>query len=400
MVQILEISNQKDLLKALRQVKVDPYGIKIMAPKARHYLIKLNAVSNIAANILKQEMLSLGGDVAVARGALTGKVNSTDCLVMASYAQLNRLKEKLAKQPFGLSTLACELRSTLNNYERNDFKLDLGARRFNLQKHSVIMGIMNLTPDSFSGDGLYQSSESAIIEFAQKLVRDGADILDIGAESSRPGAKSISLKEELARLIPVVKLLRKKVKVPLSIDTYKPQVARPALDNGADMINDISGLRDPKMAKLVSSYKAAVVIMHMQGNPRSMQKNPRYTDVMGDIAAYLGQAVKAALDRGVAKDKIIIDPGIGFGKTPEHNFQILKRLKELKALGMPLLVGPSRKSFIGKILNTEAQERVPGTISACLLAVQNGANLLRVHDVSQVKQAVKVWETLTKYDVN
>lgn len=286
---------------------------------------------------------------------------------------------------------------------KNKISINLGNYRLNLGLRPFIMGIVNLTPDSFSGNGFYKTQNSQpgrqagklktqnyIVDFVEKMVEDGADIIDVGGESTRPGAKPVSIKEELARVIPVIKILSKKIKVPISIDTYKSEVAREALDSGALMVNDITGLRNPNMLKVVAKYKAAVVIMHMKGNPRTMQKNPVYKFLIDEIIEYLYKAIERAVSAGIDKDKIIVDPGIGFGKTAEHNLEILKRLKDFKVLGRPILVGPSRKSFIGKILNVQPQERIFGTISSCVLAVKNGANLVRVHDVKPVYEALKV----------
>jgi dihydropteroate synthase len=364
------------------------------------HLVHINSVSNITANILKQEMLSLGGDAALARDALTGRTKKTDCLLIGNLSQFQRLNAKLQKQPFGLNRLAEELTRTLNNYEKDDFTLDLGRYKLNLGKRTFVMGVINLTPDSFSGDGSYSSTvdrlpSTDIIEFAEKIVEDGADIIDLGGESSRPGAKAVSIEEELKRTIPVIKILAKNIKVPISIDTYKPQVARQALDNGAVIVNDITALKNPKMAKIVSQYKAGVVLMHMKGNPRTMQKNPAYASLIDEIIQYLNKAINQALAAGINRNKIIVDPGIGFGKTLEHNLEILKRLKSFKVLGQPILVGPSRKSFIGKILNAKPQERLFGTVSACVLAAKFGANIVRAHDVKEVKQALKVLDSIS-----
>ncbi len=397
-MQILHINHPSDIKQTMLNIGVDPYGIKIMLPKAITYLVRMNSLSNIAANILKQEMLSLGGDVAVSRGALTGKTKKTDCLLMGNLSQLNRLNLKLNKQPFGLAKIFEDLSRTLVNYQRERFTLNLGKYKFNLGARAHIMGVINLTPDSFSQDGLYKVTKSGsqevtgIINYAEKMVADGADIIDIGGESSRPGAKSVSLKEELKRTIPAIKEIRKKIKVPVSIDTYKSEVAKAALDNGAVLVNDISGLRDKRMADLIAKYKAGVVIMHMSGTPWDMQKNIRYNSLIEDIMQYLKTAIDRAEEAGVNKEKIIIDPGIGFGKTVEHNLEILNRLREFKALGKPILVGPSRKSFIGKILSAKPGERIFGTVSSCVLAVNNGAKLVRVHDVKEVKQALKIIE--------
>lgn len=397
MIQILQISRQKDIKQIMQDIRVDSYGIKIMLPKAKTYLIRMNSISNITANILKQEMLSVGGEVAVARDALTGKTKKTDCLLMGNLSQINRLNQKLNQQPFGLNRLAQDLTKTLDNYQRDNFILLLGRYKLNLGLRTHIMGIVNLTPDSFSQDGLYGKLKIGnIIEHVEKMIEDGSDIIDLGGESSRPGAKPVSVKEELARTIPVIKLLAKKIKVPISIDTYKPEVAKQALDNGAVIVNDITGLRNAKMVKVVAKYKAGVVIMHMKGNPRTMQKDPQYHSLIDEIMEYLDSAIKGAEACGIDKEKIVIDPGIGFGKTLEHNLEIVRRLGDFKVLGRPILVGPSRKSFIGKILNTAPQERIFGTLSSCILAAKNGARILRAHDVREVKQALKMLDAIDK----
>lgn len=398
-MRILQIDSPQELTQIMQEIKVDRYGIEIMVPKALTHLVRINSISNIAANILKQEMLSLGGDVAVARDALTGKTKKTDCLLMGTFSQLNRLNQKLNRQPFGLNKLAKDLSGILANYQKDKFILDLGRYKLNLGKRTHIMGIVNLTPDSFSQDGLYRAQEhksakTEVVEFVEKMVRDGADIIDIGGESTRPRAKPISVKEELKRTIPIIKKIVKKIKVPIAIDTYKPEVARRALDNGASMVNDITGLRNLQMAKVIAKYKAGVVIMHMKGVPRTMQKNPTYDSLIDEIIEYLNKAIKLGVCQGLERNKIIIDPGIGFGKTLEHNLEILKHLREFKILGQPILVGTSRKSFIGKILNVEPQQRISGTLASSVLAAKFGANILRVHDVKAVKQALKVFEAL------
>ncbi|OGX58750.1 MAG: dihydropteroate synthase [Omnitrophica WOR_2 bacterium RIFOXYC2_FULL_43_9] len=266
------------------------------------------------------------------------------------------------------------------------------------------MGIVNLTPDSFSGDGLFTSPRhhvttspdlNYITDYAQKLVDEGADILDVGAESSRPGAKPVSVKEELQRLIPVLKKIRKKVKIPLSIDTYKSEVASQALANGADIINDITALSaDSLMAKVIKRHKAAVVLMHMKGKPRTMQVEPVYHNVMEEVTGYLRNAIMACLSAGIDFKKIVIDPGIGFGKTLDHTIAILKSLSQLKSLGRPIVIGTSRKSFIGKLTGDPVSERLAGTISSNCFAVTNGAHIVRVHDVKETKKAMAVLDTL------
>lgn len=257
-----------------------------------------------------------------------------------------------------------------------------------LGKRTLIMGVVNVTPDSFSDGGLYADPERAIAH-ALELAEEGADIIDIGGESTRPGAAPVPAEEELRRVLPVIKGLRKESKVPISIDTYKAAVAEAALEAGAAMVNDISALRfDPRMSELLRRCEAPVVLMHMQGEPRTMQENPHYNDVVGEIAAFLQERMAAAAEAGIDPKRLILDPGIGFGKRLEHNLEILRRLGELKALGRPILIGPSRKSFIGQLSGAPVAERLPGTIAAVVLGIAHGADIVRVHDVRAVKQAV------------
>jgi dihydropteroate synthase len=393
-IRVLQLSSDNKLRGIFAEMDVDPYGIRIMAPKAQSFLIQLDGVSCIAANILKQELLSCGGDAVLPRSVLTGRAKQTRCILIANLAQLNRLKEKLILQPFKLGQLAKDIFSVLDNYFQKEFKLNIGRCRLDPGKKTLVMGILNLTPDSFSGDGLGRENIDCAVRYALKLAREGADIIDLGGESSRPGAKPVSLNEEIKRTIPVLKKISGIVKIPISIDTCKPEVARIALDHGASMVNDISGLRNPAMAKLCARQESGVVIMHMKGSPRTMQKNPTYGSVMGEVIEYLHQRLNFALDSGVKKEKIIIDPGIGFGKTLEHNLEILKNLRELKVLGLPILVGTSRKGFIGKILNVDPAQREAGTVASCVLASANGANIVRVHDVKPVVQALKISQAI------
>jgi dihydropteroate synthase len=343
-------------------------------------------------------MLSLGAEVAVCRGALTGESKKTDCLMMGTLSQFRRLNIKLNRQPFGLGSLAKELAVALNNYEQDRFVLQAANRRIPLGSRTLIMGIINVTPDSFSSDGIWSESgiKTDIANLAQRLVKEGADIIDIGGESSRPGANPVPLKEELIRVIPAIKAIAKKVRIPISVDTSKPEVARLALDNGAVIVNDISGLRNPQMARIVARNNAGVIIMHMKGTPRNMQSNPTYASLMDEIIQYLKAAQERALDAGVKRENIVIDPGIGFGKSLKDNLSIINNLSELKVLGEPILVGTSRKSFIGKILNSGPSDRVFGTVSTCILAAKNGAHIVRTHDVSEVKQALRIFDEIKK----
>lgn len=271
-----------------------------------------------------------------------------------------------------------------------NFSMDIPHRTY-------IMGILNITPDSFSDGGLYLE-KSIAIKRAKQMVEDGADIIDIGGESTRPGAEPVSLAEELNRTIPVIESLAKEIKVPISIDTYKSVVAERAINAGASIVNDISGLRfDPKMAEVVAKYQVPVILMHIKGTPRNMQKEPFYENVIVEIKQYLEDSIKIALNSGIDKDKIIIDPGIGFGKTFEHNLEIINKLSEFSTLGKPILIGPSRKAFIGKILNdAPPQERIEGTAAAVAISIINGANIIRVHDVKQMVKVAKVADAIKK----
>jgi len=252
---------------------------------------------------------------------------------------------------------------------------------------TLVMGILNATPDSFYDGKLFFNPDKAI-EHAKQMAKDGADIIDIGGESSRPGSEPVSEEEELRRVSPIIKKLKDEIKVPMSIDTYKPKVAEECIKLGAGIINDINGLRNEEMIKVAAKYKVPVIIMHMKGSPKTMQDNPVYKDVVKEIKQFLGVQIKNARKAGI-KD-IIIDPGIGFGKTTEHNLQILKRLNDFKDLNCPILVGPSRKSFIGNITGLDVNERLEGTLAAISIAIINGVNIVRVHDVKECKRAVMV----------
>jgi len=293
--------------------------------------------------------------------------------------------------PSGISDFPQQERFTL---VARGFRLNLGGR-------TQIMGIVNLTPDSFSGDGLYRKYGSNLkqeaLRFVEGMLKDGADIIDIGGESSRPGARRVTVKEELNRVIPVIKFIAKKINKPISIDTYKPKVAEAALDCGASIINDITALSSARMRKVAAKSKAAVVLMHIKGTPRTMQRNPRYDSLIEEILNFLQSAVLRAQEAGISRESIVIDPGIGFGKTPGHNLEIISRLKEFKRLHLPIMVGPSRKSFIGHILKLPVEERIFGTSSAVSACILNGACIVRVHDVKQMRQTADLIDAIKSF---
>ncbi len=269
---------------------------------------------------------------------------------------------------------------------------------FDFSKKTYIMGVLNVTPDSFSDGGLYFDKEIAV-EHALKLIEDGADIIDIGGESSRPGSLPVSSEEEIRRTIPVIGRLAKITKTPISIDTYKAEVARQALDSGASIINDISGLRfDAEMAAVVAQNNVPLILMHIKGSPNNMQLNPSYEALIPEIIDYLRESIQLSRQAGILEQNIIIDPGIGFGKTVEHNLEIIANLKEFYLLGKPIAIGVSRKAFIGKILgDVPPSQRAEGTAAAVAVSVLNGANIIRVHDVAEMSKVVKVVDAIKKY---
>jgi dihydropteroate synthase len=266
------------------------------------------------------------------------------------------------------------------------FQLDLSR--------PLVMGIVNVTPDSFSDGGRYVSTAAAI-DHAHKLMADGAGILDVGGESTRPGAQPVALQEELDRVLPVIEGLRG-IDIPVSIDTFKPAVMRAAIAAGASMVNDISALQDADALQAVAGSEAAVCLMHMQGAPQTMQQQPEYHDVVVEVAAFLRERIAAAEAAGIARDRIAIDPGFGFGKTLAHNLELLRRMDAMCALGVPVLAGLSRKSMLGAITGRDVGERQAASVAAAMIAVQRGAAIVRVHDVRETVDALKVWAAVNQ----
>jgi dihydropteroate synthase len=374
-----------DIKKEMAVIGVDPYGIKLMADKADLLVIKIESIDHRAANILKQEMLSLGGETACSRAVMSLQKGSAPILLIGTPAQYRKLIFKLTYQPFGLKEFSAHIKKTIDNY-------------FQINKKVQLMGILNVTPDSFSDGGKYIVSGAAINR-ALEMVKEGADIIDIGGESSRPGSIPVSAREELSRVLPVVIAVVKKTRVPVSVDTYKAEVANACLAQGASIINDISALRfDRRMAKVAVKHKAKVVLMHMQGKPRQMQKDPQYRDVVSEVFRFLDERIQYAVNQGIARENIIIDPGIGFGKTLEHNLALLQKLSEFRSLGVPVLLGVSRKSMIGKILGTDPGKRLNGSLAAAAWGYLHGAGILRVHDVQATKELIKILKAIKRGD--
>jgi len=382
---LLVLPTPGDAARELGRIAVDSCGIVEMVPKMRTLCIGLSQLECRQANILKQEMLSVGGDAAVARGTVACSIKTTDCVLIGTIKQLNRLTRKLKVQPFGLPELAGDLDRLLAISVSAPAEWKTSRRLLSLQR-PLIMGILNVTPDSFSDGGRCFNPDMAY-ERALQMEAEGADVIDIGGESTRPGALPVSSAEELNRIIPAIDKLAGVLKCAISVDTWKSDVASRALVAGAEIINDISGLNfDPQMAGVAAASGAGVVLMHTRGTPDNMQQDTAYDDMMGEITASLSASIIRAQEAGVSSSCIAIDPGIGFGKDAAGNMEIIRRLAEFKGFGFPVLTGPSRKSFIGKVLGLEnTDDRLFGTAAAAALSVSHGSSIIRVHDVRAMR---------------
>ena len=384
----VRVDNKEEAYRAIAAVGADKPGCLWMTPKAVHRLVMLEGVQSRQANIMKQEMLSKGGEAAVARGVVENAVPETKVLLMGSLKQYEAFLAKLKSQPFGLPAIAERIREVLAAQEGlAPYELDCCGRVITLGAGTLIMGILNVTPDSFSDGGRYNDPGLAL-ERAHIMVEEGADIIDLGGESTRPGFSPVDVAEELARVIPVMKGLAREIKVPVSIDTTKGEVARQALAAGAGLVNDQWGLRsDPALACIAAKYNAPLVLMHNQ-------QGTAYEDLLGDITKSLRESTGMALAAGLAKEKIIIDPGLGFGKNAAQNLAVLRRLKELRCLGQPILVGPSNKSTIGQVLNLPVEERMEGTAACVAIGIANGAHIVRVHDVKKMSRIARMTDAI------
>ena len=389
----LLIASREDAAREMLKIGVCKGGVDAMEGKARTLVVKVTDATVPAAHVLKQQMLSLGGDAAVAKDVITHAVDSTDVLIMGTPRQMRDLTRKLSWQPFGLPELGERIGELLDTLDGPGASvLRAGPYALDLSERVHIMGVLNVTPDSFSDGGDYLRPTAAV-ERALIMIEEGADIIDIGGQSSRPGSEPVTEDEELKRVMPVIERVREEWDGPLSIDTYRARVAEEALKAGASIVNDISAFTaEPGIGRVTADAGAAAVLMHMRGTPATMQENPSYEDLMGEVAFFLESAVERATSAGLGDDQIAVDPGIGFGKTTEHNLAILKKLPELAVLGKPILVGPSRKSFIGNVLNLPARERLEGTLATAAYAVAQGARIIRVHDVRPTVRAVRVVE--------
>ncbi|MDP4125449.1 MAG: dihydropteroate synthase [Bacillota bacterium] len=384
------LDNVAEAKKSLTVIGSDVAGVGLMAGKGIGRGIKLEQVPLRVAHILKQEMLSVGGDAAVHRDVITHNVDATDIMLLGTVRQLEHLANKVLAQPFGLKKVGHDLKQLLSFLEPPKTRiLNCRGRELKLGERTLIMGILNVTPDSFSDGGKYFNLDDAIRQ-AERMVEEGVDILDLGAESTRPNHESVSVEEEWHRLEPVLKALVERVNVPVSIDTYKAGVAAKALEAGAHIINDIWGLqKDPEMARVVGHYQAPVIVMHNQNGTN-------YHHLMGDIFAFLRYSIELAEAHGLSGDQIVLDPGIGFGKTTEQNLEVMARLAEFKTLGHPILLATSRKSMIGNTLNLPVDQRVEATVATSVLGVAAGMDIIRVHDVQANRRAVLMADAIMR----
>jgi len=382
-------------LKAfLHRIGVHSAGIKIMLPKGQFRAVLIRDLKPVTANILKQECLSLGAECALHEHSITHKVDQTHAIIMATEAQYRRLIDNLKIQPFRLPRIGKELETLLFTPANSLLHMAHG-QSMDLTEKTAVVGILNLTPDSFSDGGLFISRDQAL-KRAEEMISEGADIIDIGGESTRPGAETVSEAEELDRVIPVVEALAGTVPF-ISVDTTKAAVAEAAIKAGAHIINDIFGFhQSPDLAHIAAKHQAGAILMHIKGTPRTMQKNPEYDDLMEDILDWLVESIQIAENAGLPGDHLVVDPGIGFGKTLEHNLEILRRLGELSSLKVPILIGVSRKSFIGKIDGSHVTNRLGGSLAAAVTSVLNGASIVRVHDVKETVQAMRLVDAITR----
>lgn len=378
-MQIYRVDGIYDHKDYLNSLGVESGGVSIMAKKMELLTIFIKDLKTPAANILKQDALSIGAELAVPGGVILCEKPTYDCVLIGTKKHIEILARKELTQPFGLKTVALELTRFLKapNYP------------------TKIMGVINANEDSFY-EGSRFKAEDAVAQCA-KIIVDGADIIDIGAVSSRPGAEVVSAEEELARIQPICDAIKSQnlyEKAVFSIDSYTPSVVEYALQSGFSLINDISGASNETLIKLAVEYDAKLCIMHMQGTPQTMQKHPEYEDVTAEVSTFFEARIAKCEALGLSRANIILDVGIGFGKSLEHNLTLLKNMRHFTSFGCEVLIGASRKSMIDKISPTPTEERLPGTLAIHLKAVENGASIVRCHDVVEHTQAIKVWEAM------
>lgn len=406
-VRILDLDTPDRIREEMERIGTSPRGIKIMMPKASFRAIKVEGLNFAAANIIKQEMLSKGGEAVTSHEVLSTKGADSDVLLLGTERHYQDLLRKLRGQPFkSLVAIASEVEQALVRYAGEELgTLRIGGRAFDWGDRTYIMAVVNVTTDSFSGDGLGDDVEAALAQ-VERMIEEGADLIDVGGESTRPGSEPISAEEEMDRVVPVIEGLGQRGDIPISIDTYRAEVAEAALAAGAHLINDVWGLHmDPQIAEVAARHEVPVILMHNRSRPKDAGRTERlggrylgveYEDLMADVIRELRESISLALEAGVDRDKIVVDPGIGFGKTVEQSLQLMANLAELKVLGCPILVGPSRKSFIGYTLDLPLEERVEGTAAAVAVGIANGADIVRVHDVKEMVRVARMTDAMVR----
>jgi len=378
-MKLYRLGTVTDKKAALKTLGVESGGIEIMVKKMELLYFYIKELKAPAANILKQDALSIGAELAVPGGVILCEQPTYDCILIGTRKHMEILSRKELAQPFGLKTVAQELQKFLS------------PKVFPLQ----IMGVINANEDSFYASSRFVA-EDAIVRI-EKMIEEGADIIDIGAVSSRPGSEMVSESVELERIKPICDLItqnRLDERVVFSVDSYTPSVVKYALRSGFTIVNDITGADNKEIIKLVLEHGAKLCIMHMQGLPKTMQKNPHYEDVMAEVSTFFEERIEKCEAMGMKREDIILDVGIGFGKTLEHNLTLIRNIKHFTHFGCEVLVGASRKSMIDKIIPTPTEARLPGTLAIHLKAVEEGANIVRCHDVTEHRQAMAVWEAL------
>ncbi len=374
----------------------DPAGAAIMARKAEALVIRVDDLKAPAANILKQEMLSVGGDCATHRDVILGGPDRSSVHLIGNERQLRALLRKLPAQPFGLRGLGESIAKLLGRLAAPPSLLNHARGELEFGDAPRLMGILNVTPDSFSDGGRWDDPARAV-ERGLRMLAEGADIIDVGGESTRPGSAPVTADEEAARVVPVIRELARQADAPISVDTRKAEVAAAALAAGAAIVNDVSALADPDMAPLVVESGAAVVLMHMRGVPETMQDEPVYDDVVDEIYRWLEARAAQAAAAGIARGRLVLDPGIGFGKRIADNTALIRRLGEFHALGLPLLLGASRKSFLGELMDEpDPDRRLEGSLAAAARATEARAQILRVHDLVATQRFLAAWLPLSR----
>jgi len=386
---VLEVDALADVAREVARTESDPEGVAIMTRKGRIYPVRLDGVSLKAAPLLKQETLSVGADSAHARGIADHSVATTSVVILATWGQYHRLLPKLRRQPFRLAEAAEEIDHALRAYVSRAPRTIVGPHRsFVVGDRPRVMGVLNVTPDSFFDGGLHFDPKEAVAH-AEAMAAEGATVIDVGGESTRPRASPVTPDAEWARVGPVLEGLAGRLSIPISIDTRHAEVAQKAVDAGADIVNDVEGMRSEAMRRVVAKSGAAVITMHMRGEPATMQSNLVYADLRDEVFTALAAATDRAIADGVPAEKILVDPGLGFGKSAEQSLELLLHAGEFRSLGYPVVVGASRKSFLGWLLGMDDPvHRLEAGLAAAVVAAERGVALVRTHDVGPTIRAL------------